>query len=75
MTLPMHVEREVRRVLDGAARRLLADQLDGDAIAAASGPDQDALDGRPDQCAALRESEAVPVGSSVDDERVRWGAR
>ena len=28
MTLPPHVQAEVRRVLDAAARRLLAEQLD-----------------------------------------------
>ena len=45
--LPVHVRAEVRRILDAEARRLLAEQLDADALGAASVlGDISALDGR-----------------------------
>ncbi len=61
--LPPHVRTEVRRILDGAARRLLAEELDGDAVGAATGRDAHSLAGGADERTLLVESESVPVGS------------
>ena len=59
--LPPRARAEVQRVLDGAARRLLAEQVDLDALDAAAGRDRDAIDGRADQGAAFVQREQVPI--------------
>src|SRR4051812_27587956 len=64
--LPSRVQTEVQRILDGAARRLLAEQMDGHAVAAAAGGYVDPLDGRADQRPALIDGQAVPVPRGVD---------
>ncbi len=46
--LPNAVRLAAERILDGAARRLLAEQVDGDAIGAASGRHVDASHGDAD---------------------------
>lgn len=52
LTLPAHVRAEVQRILEAEARRLLTDQLNGDAIGSAAGRDEYPLDGGADQRAA-----------------------
>ena len=64
--LPTRVRSEVQRILDGAARRLLAHELDSDAISAATGTDDDLVDGRTDECSPLIKREAIPIRRSVD---------
>ena len=59
--LPPRARAEVQRILDGAARRLLAEQVDLDALDAAAGRDSDAVDGRADQGAAFVQREQVPI--------------
>ena len=59
--LPTPVIADVQRILDRAARRLLAACLDGDAVGPASGADLDALDHSPDQGALLVQREEPPV--------------
>jgi len=50
--LPLHVQREVRRILDREARRLLDEQMNLDALSAsASRGDLDTLDNCADQLA------------------------
>jgi hypothetical protein len=66
MSLPPHVRAEVKRILDGAARRLLADELDRDAIGAATGSDDHLGDGGPNQGAPLVDGEPVPVLRRLD---------
>jgi hypothetical protein len=68
MTLPAHTQREVRRILDGAARRLLADQLDADTPGATAGHDPDGADRRPDQRSPLVQGEPVPVRRRAHDD-------
>lgn len=70
MTLPPHARAEVQRILDGAARRLLADELNGQPLGTATGIDGDALDRRPDQRSTLMEGEPTPVLAG-DGERTR----
>ena len=68
--LPAHVHAEVRRILDAEARRLLAEQLDADALGATSVlGDRGALDRGADQRPAGVEGQAIPIVGSVDDER------
>ena len=68
--LPVHVRAEVRRILDAEARRLLAEQLDPDALGATSVlRDCGALDGGADQRPAGVEGQAIPIVGSVDDDR------
>jgi hypothetical protein len=64
--LPDFVPAEVRRVLDGAARRLLAAQLHGDPIASAARGDTGLVDDRADKSALLVEGEPVPGATSGD---------
>ena len=67
--LPDRARVEVRRILDSAARRLLADKLDGDAIGTLTADGNGrSVDGRADQGAALGEREQVPVHGSGDDD-------
>lgn len=72
--LPPDVRAEVQRILDAEARRLLAEQLHGDAPRAATGDDYDAPDGRADQRPARIERETLPVGRRVDRDRGRRAA-
>ena len=51
--VPADVRAEVQRVLDRAARRVLAEQLDGDAVLPAPRVDNDPLDGGADEGALL----------------------
>lgn len=64
--LPPHARAAVQRILDAEARRLLADQLDRDALVAASGSDSDLVDGGADQGTASLERESIPVLGRVD---------
>jgi hypothetical protein len=67
MSLPAHVHAEVQRILDGAARRLLAEQLDRDTLRATPpGHNRGALHGRTDQGALLVQGQAIPVRSGID---------
>ena len=49
---PAHVRTAVGRVLDGEARRLLADEGQGDAVKSAAGRDSDAVDRETDDLPA-----------------------
>jgi hypothetical protein len=53
--LPPHVRAEVRRILDRAARRLLAEQVDLDSLGTAAGVDVGTLYDGADQGAPLGE--------------------
>ena len=65
--LPARVQAEVQRILDAEARRLLADQLDGDALGAPTpGRDQHAVDGRADQGTASVKGKPVPIPGRVE---------
>jgi hypothetical protein len=46
--LPVRIRREVRRILDAEARRLLREQVDADSVGTAPGADRDPLNGRAD---------------------------
>lgn len=59
--VPAHVRQEVERVLARAARRLLADEVNLDAVGTAASSDFYPLDGGADDRAALVEVEARPV--------------
>lgn len=53
---------EAQRILDGAARRLLAEQVDRDSLGAApEGGDDGGLDGGADERPPLVESQEFPV--------------
>ena len=56
---------EAQRILDRAARRLLAARLDGDPVSAAAREDHGALDDGTDKSALLVESEQIPVTVAV----------
>lgn len=64
--LPPHARQAVQRVLDRAAARLLAEQMDGYAVDSATGGDHGTVDGGADDVAPLAEREPVPVRRSVD---------
>lgn len=64
--VPPRVQSEVERILNGAARRLLDEKLNGDTVSATAGTDGSLLDGSPNQGAALIECEPVPVRVSTD---------
>ena len=64
--MPPRVRGEVERILNGAARRLLDEKLNGDTVSATAGPDGSLLDGSPNQSTALIECESVPVCVSTD---------
>lgn len=66
MTLPDRVRAEAQRILDGAARRLVTDEFDGDALGTASRVHKDAFDDRADQGTPLVEREPLPVGRRAD---------
>lgn len=67
--LGMSAAAEAQRILDAAARRLLAARLDRDAIGTPTGTDDGALDRRPDQGAALVLREQVPIPRADRDGR------
>ena len=67
-SLPPRVRSEVQRILNAEARRLLADELDRDAIGAATGSDSDLIDGRADQGTASLERQSVPILGRADDD-------
>lgn len=59
--------RDARRVLDGAARRLLAEQLNGDAIGSAAGRNGHRFHDGHDERPALLKRQLVPVPGSDGD--------
>jgi hypothetical protein len=64
-----------QRVLNGAARRLLAEETNGDVIgAAAAGSNGRALDRRDDQSPPLVEGEPIPVPVGANHDDVPGGA-
>jgi hypothetical protein len=65
---------EAQRILDAAARRLLAARLEGQALNATAGSDADALENGTDECAALVEREKAPILSGVENEGAVKGA-
>lgn len=65
----MSARAALERVLDGAARRLLREQLDADTLGPAAGPDHHSLDGGLDGGSALGQGEPIPVLDDVDRER------
>jgi hypothetical protein len=71
--LPAWAQANVRQILRGAARRLLAERLDGDPTLERSSPrgDGDRLDRVADQPAPLLEGELAPPG---DVDRLDAGA-
>jgi hypothetical protein len=60
---------EAQRILDRAARRLLAARLDGDAIGATARTDRRLLDNGADQRATFLEREDVPIADANTDRR------
>ena len=67
--LPEFARAEVQRVLDGAARRLLAARINRDPVGAAARGDRDAVDDCADERAPLVEDEHVPVVRTHSDRR------
>jgi hypothetical protein len=64
--------REAERILNGAARRLLAEQLQRDAIGPpATTNNNGGLHGGPDQAVTLIESQQIPVRGGVDRDNGR----
>lgn len=59
--IPPAVIAEAQRILDGAARRLLAARLDRDPIGATPGSDVDPVEHGTDEGAPLGQGEHVPV--------------
>lgn len=65
---------DARRVLDGAARRLLAAQLNGQSVGATAGGNGDGQNHGPDERAPLVQGEIVPVpGGNGDGRGLRGG--
>ena len=60
MSLPPHVAAEVRRILDGEARRLLADEMDRDPVAPTPGGDLGPVHDGADQGTASVEGQTAP---------------
>jgi len=65
---------EAQRILDRAARRLLAARLDRDAVGAAAGTNDGAIDHGADQSAPLVKRQQVPVPRANGDRR-RGGSK
>lgn len=65
--LPSSALADAQRILDRAARRLLAARLDGDAAGALAGGDVGSVDDRADEGALLVEGEQIPAASSNGD--------
>ena len=61
--LPPHVLADARRVLDRAARRLLAAQMNGDAFDAPARHDDSTVGDGADQVSLLIDGQPVPVTS------------
>lgn len=66
--LPPHALAEAQRILDGAARRLLADRMDADPLGTLAGSNDDPLKRGDNEGPPLIEREVVPVVSR-DGER------
>lgn len=69
MSLPAYRLEQAERICKSAARRLLAEQLDGDAASATTTTarsDGHALDHGDDECALLIEGQTMPVARGVD---------
>lgn len=60
---------EAQRILDSAARRLLAPRLDRDPVGAAAGTDDRLLDHGDDQGSPFIEGENVPIPGANGDGR------
>jgi hypothetical protein len=71
--LPEHVREEVQRILDAAARELLAARLNGDPAGPATGSDSHPVDDGTDEGALLLERKHGPVAARVDRHRRRGG--
>ena len=69
--LSVRARQDAQRILDAAARRLLAAQLDGDALAATAGSDARLVDNSTDESALLVEGQQVPVARGHGDGRRR----
>jgi hypothetical protein len=69
--LPPTVRARVERILDREARRLLAEELDGDSVGTATRVNRDGLHGGSDQVTATSKAEVVPIidRDSTDDAR------
>ena len=74
MTLGPPAAAEAQRILDRAARRLLAARLDRDAIRAAAGSNDGPIDHGADQGAPFVKVEQVPIASANGD-RGRGGGK
>lgn len=70
---PDAVRRDVQRILDAAARRLLAEQLDRNPLAAAAGSDHGLRDNGADQSPPLVDTQHVPVPGADGHGRHRRG--
>jgi hypothetical protein len=69
MTERERARRDLKRVLDGAARRLLAEDVDQDTVGPTTGAHGRAAHGRSDRVTPLGERESIPVVDDVN--RVR----
>jgi hypothetical protein len=72
--VPSRVASEVERILNGAARRLLNEQINGDAIGASTGRDAGSLDSCTDQGALLIDREPIPIRARINAERDAYAA-
>lgn len=68
MTLPAANQREVQRILDSAARRLLAKQRDADALPTPARSNAGTGDGGSDKPAFLLKRQPLPVLTHADGE-------
>lgn len=66
MTLPAHVERNVRRILKGAALRILTDELDAQAVSTPTRGNGHARHRRGNQRSSLGKGQPIPVGAGAD---------
>jgi hypothetical protein len=71
---PASVETEISRLLDAEARRLLSNQLDGDAVGSSAGGDQRRGNGKPDELPLPVKGQPVPIRRAVDNERRAGGS-
>jgi hypothetical protein len=67
--LPAPAVEDAQRVLDQAARRLLAARLNRDPLGSSTGRDGDALEDGADQGALLVEGKGVPIVGANGDRR------
>lgn len=68
MSLPAHVHAQASRILDGAARRILAEQMNDDTAGAASGVHNRPLHADLNERTALLERKPVPVLAGPQDD-------